>query len=274
MTDTFQLVPAWLRRWELRLVMLVAAISLCLIPISLGQIGISWDMLNHHIYLGWTAEHRRFDRDFAAASYQAYQYPYLYWPVYKLATGGASGMTAGIVLALLQLVSVPPVWLLARACIPGRQWFDLVMRALAVVLAFSSSVVLSLFSSTANDLLAAAPLVWAMALAFLPMDPNRPRWLSINKALLLSGCFAGISVAFKLSNAPLAILLPLIWLQYGGSARVRGVRLLWSGLAAVIGYAVAYGYWGWQLWVHFGNPIYPFYDGLFAPARAFLEWHP
>jgi hypothetical protein len=26
------------------------------------------------------------------------------------------------------------------------------------------------------------------------------------------------------------------------------------------------------LWRHFGNPMYPFYDPLFAPLRAWLGW--
>jgi hypothetical protein len=271
MADTVQLAPSWLRRWELGLVVLAAAVGFCLIPISLGQIGISWDMLNHHIYLGWTAEHSRFDRDYLAASYQAYQYPYLYWPVYKLAVAGASGVTAGIVLALLHLVSVPPVWLLARVCIPGEQWFDVGMRAVAVLLAFTSSVVLSLFDSTSSDLMAAAPLVWALGLAFLPMGPKQ-LWLTVNRAIALSGFFAGVSVAFKLSNAPLAILLPLVWLLYAGTLGQRVQRLVWGGFATVTGYMLAYGYWGWQLWGHFGNPIYPFYDSWFTPVRELLGW--
>jgi hypothetical protein len=70
--EQFQ-APAWLIRWEQVLVVLASAAALAGIPIALGQIGLSWDALNHHIYLGWMAEHPRFDRDFLAASYQAYQ---------------------------------------------------------------------------------------------------------------------------------------------------------------------------------------------------------
>jgi hypothetical protein len=40
------------------------------------------------------------------------------------------------------------------------------------------------------------------------------------------------------------------------------------------GFTICYGYWGWQLWTHFGNPIYPFYDAQFAPLRALLGWQP
>ena len=272
MVDAVQLSPLWLKRWELALVILVAAICLCLIPISLGQIGISWDMLNHHIYLGWTAEHPRFDKDFLAASYQAYQYPYLYWPVYKLAASGASGATAGAVLALIHLISVPPVWLLARTCISGGDWFHAGMRVFAVALAFTSSVVLSIFDSTANDLMAATPLVWALAFAFLPMDSQRHRWLSSARAIILSGFFAGVAVGFKLSNAPLAILLPLVWLLHPGSWRQRVGWLFLAGLAGATGYLLVYGYWGWQLWHQFGNPVYPFFDPWFAHLRDLVGW--
>lgn len=252
--------------------MLGAAIALCLIPVLLGEISISWDMLNHHIYLGWTAEQPRFDRDFLAASYQAYQYPYLYWPVYKLAVGGASGVTAGVVLALIHLVSVPPVWLLARTCIPGHGWFNVGMRVTAVSLAFTSSVVLSMFDSTANDLMAATPLVWAIAFAFLPMDVHSDRWLSTASAIALSGFFAGVAVGFKLSNVPLAILLPLVWLLHSGSWSQRASRLFFASVAGVAGYLLIYGYWGWQLWLQFGNPVYPFFDPWFAHLRDILGW--
>jgi hypothetical protein len=41
-------------------------------------------------------------------------------------------------------------------------------------------------------------------------------------------------------------------------------------LCVVAGFSLAYGYWGWQLWSHFGNPIHPFYDNLFEPLRSAL----
>jgi hypothetical protein len=44
--------------------------------------------------------------------------------------------------------------------------------------------------------------------------------------------------------------------------------------ATLVGLALMYGNWGWQLWVHYGNPIYPFYEGLFAPLREWTGWKP
>jgi hypothetical protein len=256
--------------WELVGMLFLAWVAFASIPLALGEIGISWDTLNHHIYLGWTAENPRFEQDFLAALYQGYQFPYLYWPAYKLSASGFTGAQAGVVLATLHLVAVPPVWMIARICVPGRHGFDVFMRSMAVALAFTSGVVLSLFDSTSNDLLAAAPLVWAIAFGLAPWDEARGAWLTTGRAIVLSGLFAGVSVAFKLSNGPLAILLPVLWVCARGSGKERIARAAIGCIATVAGCALAYGYWGWQLWTHLGNPVYPFYDSLFVGLPAWL----
>ena len=265
-----------LLRWELPAVCLLAWLAFISIPLGEGGIGLSWDALNHHIYLGWTAETPRFDQDFLAGSYQSYQFPYLYWPVYKMAVSGWSGKWTGVMLATLQLWVVPPVWMLARTCMPGRTGFDVVMRVLAVAMAFSTGVVLSLFDSTSNDLMAATPLVWALALALEPLNTHHHDWLSPGRTVLFSGFFTGAAVACKLSNGPLAIVvMPALWmLASGGSLKPRLRQVVTGGGATLIGYGLIYGYWGAQLWHHFGNPIFPFYDTLFAPLRNQTGWTP
>ena len=258
--------------WELPTLGVLVWFAFISIPLSLGQIGISWDALNHHIYLGWTAEHPRFDRDFLAASYQSYQFPYLYWPVYKLSQSGLSGAWSGVALATLNWLAVPPVWMIARTCMPGHQWFDVVMRFLAVILAFMSILVLSLFDSTSNDLSAAIPLVWALAFALQALDKSHPQRFSTSTAVLVSGLLAGISVACKLSNGPIAILLPCLWLFSALTVKVKISNIILGSSGALAGFILAYGYWGWQLWRNFGNPVYPFFDSFFSPLRLILGW--
>ena len=141
-------------RWEPYAVLLLGWLACISVPLTLGRIGLSWDALNHHIYLGWVADRARFDQDYMAASLQAYQFPYLYWPVYKLAMMGVSGVTAGIVLATLHIVIVPPVWMAARILMPQQTLFGLFLRVAAVVLAFMTALVMRAFETTGNDLLA------------------------------------------------------------------------------------------------------------------------
>lgn len=268
--------PHWCWQWEWVVVTLLAWAALLCIPLGLGYIGLSYDALNHHIYLGWAAQSPRFDLDFNAASSQSYQVPYTYWPVYKLAMSGFSGVAAGVVLAGLACLSVPAVWLMARQFMPGFTWFDVFMRSAAVVLAFLSVVVLSLFGSTQNDVLAAVPLVWALALALqgvgAPATPNglsRP-WCSV----VLAGLLAGVSVTFKLSNGPLVLVMPLIWLFHRGPFTNRLGHAVLGGVAMLVGCLVTFAPWGVQVWAEMGNPIYPLYGDVFEPFRKLLGWRP
>jgi hypothetical protein len=262
-------VPSAVLRWEPVAVCLVIWLGFVSIPLSEGGLGLSWDALNHHFYLGWISETDRFNQDFLAASFQSYQFPYLYWPLYKMAASGWSGMWTGFVLATLHAVVMPPIWMLTRTCMPGRTLFDISMRALAVVLAVTTGVVLSQFGSTSNDLMAAIPMVWALALGLEPRNANRPGWLTPTRAVLLSGFFAGVSVAFKLSNGPLALVVmpALWWLGGSGGLGARLLHVLKGGLATLLGCLLVYGYWGTQLWLHFGNPLYPFHEPLFEAVR-------
>ena len=262
-------------RWELPLILFLMWVVFVSIPIYLGHIGLSWDGLNHQIYLGWVADSPRFDKDYMAASLQSYQYPYLYWPVYKLAISGATGLTAGIVLSSLHLIAVPPVWIVAKMLIPGKDALNIGLRTASVALAFMSAVPLKTLEATGNDLLAAAPLLWAIAIAFkaINLDDSSSKY-SLWHSAFFSGLFGGVAVACKLSNGPLVIFIPFLFLFSQASLQIRLKCFFINAVAVGASFILAYGYWGYQLWLQFGNPLFPFYDSLFEPIRVLLEWHP
>lgn len=264
---------AWLCILELPLIVLAMWLVFISVPLYLGQVGLGWDGLNHQIYLGWVADSPRFDKDYMAASLQAYQFPYLYWPVYQLAALGVSGLTAGIVLSSLHLITVPPIWMIAKVLIPGKDWFELALRAAAVALAFMSAVPLKTLEATGNDLLAAAPMLWAIALAFKAITRERSdSHLPNLRIAFLSGMLGGLAAACKLSNGPLVVFLPLLFLACQGHLLQRIRWMLINACSVGVGFCLAYGYWGYQLWLQFGNPLFPFYDNLFEPLRKILGW--
>ena len=263
----------WLGKWELPLIMFGMWLVFVSVPIYLGRIGLSWDGMNHQIYLGWVADSPRFDKDYMAASLQSYQFPYLYWPVYKLAIAGFSGITAGIVLSSLHLIAVPPVWMIAKILIPGQELLSMALRVAAVALAFMSAVPLKTLEATGNDLLAAAPMLWAVAIAFDVIAKNNSEGKRpVFWAAVLSGLLGGIATACKLSNGPLVILLPFLFVFCQGTwlERMKWISINVAAIGA--GFFVTYGYWGYQLWLQFGNPLFPFYDAYFEPVRTILGW--
>jgi hypothetical protein len=265
---------SFVTRHEMVLVLALTVLTFCSIPLWHGGLGIGWDGLNHHFYLGWIADKPRFDKDFLAAASQSVQFPYLYWPLYRLAAAGASGAVAGMVLAALQATLALPLLLLARACIPGRTLFDLAMRSIAMVLALATSAILLLINTTGNDVMAAIPMLWAMALAIAVRDGARPAWLTDARAIFLSGVLAGVAVGCKLSNGPIALLLPGLWLLAGANWKQRAAHVARGCVGVALGVVLSYGYWALQLWQVYGNPVYPMFDPWFGQLRALVGWRP
>lgn len=242
---------------------LVGVTALCAalvaaLPLHAGVWGWSWDALNHHIYLGLISESPRWHLDVTAASVQGWQYPYLYWPVYRLALLPLDGAVAGALWsAFLCTLIVPPIWVTSLRLLPRvdmrptgavQSAFE---RSAACVLALLSLVVLSSLGTTANDPLAAVPLLWALALMAAPVASDR--------RAAAAAALWGISCAFKLSNA-LAIPLLLVWWWCGPGWPLPLRRGLGLALGALAGFALAYAPWGWQLWQQTGNPFYPFFQ--------------
>lgn len=248
---------------ELVVLTLAAAAAAASLPLQAGYFGWSWDALNHHVYLGLMAESPRFDRDVIAASYQSYQYPYLYWPAFRMSLSGGPGAVAGASWAALQAaLLLPPVWLLSLRLLPARGafWVGSAERTAACVLAFASTVVLAGFETTANDLLAAVPLLWAFAL--MARAPATDRSAGVAAALW------GVSAAFKLSNAIfLPVLLLWWWVPGDGRPKLRRGAALVAG--ALSGFSLAYAPWAWQLWSLTGNPFYPYFKSLLGPVAGF-----
>ncbi|MBK9136833.1 MAG: hypothetical protein IPM15_21405 [Betaproteobacteria bacterium] len=244
---------------EAILVTLVAAAAVAAVPFAAGEWAWSWDGLNHHVYLGLIAESPRWRLDVEAASAQSYQYPYLYWPVYRLSQLDIGGVWAGALWsAALAALVVPPLWLTSRRLLqsaeqPAAQ--AIFERVAACVLALLSIVVLAALNTTANDVLAMVPLLWAVAITTVERPGNR--------RIAVAAALWGISVAFKLSHA-LAVPLVLVWWWYGPGWPLPWRRGALIAVSAAFGYVLVYAPWGWQLWRETGNPFHPFLHGLFA----------
>lgn len=252
-------------RRDVALALLTALLLFASVPLAYGSLGLSWDALNHHFYLGWTALHPRFDLDVDAAHSQVYQYPYLYVPLYLLAAAGATGVQAGVALAALQTLVAVPLALLARKLLPGESTRLIALRWFGVLMGLLSPVVLSQMDSTSNDLFASIPLVFTVAL-LVGDEPGRAGWW---RTAALAGALGGASVGFKLSNAPMLLATAPLWLLASPPGLLNWLRTaLLASTSAVAGYALVYAPWGWQLWKAFGNPFYPMFDGWFHPAAS------
>ena len=251
-----------MKRWlvaEALLLTLLAAASGAALAWQAGHWGWSWDALNHHVYLGLTAEHPRWHLDVLAANYQAYVYPYLYWPTYRISLIEGDGLKVLMLWSAAQsAMLLPPIWLAAyRLLSPSNMapWELPLARGAACALAYSSAIVLLAVTMSSNDLLATMPLLWALALHLGQPQSGR-------RAFTCAALW-GVSTAFKWSNG---LMLPVLFFWWWQASTPhfplrRGVAIT---IGAAVGFGVAYLPWGIQLWQVTGNPFYPYFQALFG----------
>lgn len=265
--------PKWMEFGCASILVLCVFLS---IPLSKGAWGLSWDSFNHHFYLGWVASENRFEKDLLAAGTQAYQFPYLYWPVFMMAKIGLSGVVAGVIWAALHALIAHPLWVIADALLPGRSWELSIYRISGVMMGVGSIVVLHAPVTTGNDVLASLPFLWGVAIGLRLLGGGA---LQLDQPVcvlpvVFMGVMGGFSVALKLSNGFLVVVLPILCLFCAGAWLTRVAMFFICGIAIVVSFVLVYGSWGWSLWQYFGNPFFPFYDHMFESIRAYVGWQP
>jgi len=221
-----------------------------------------WDTLDYHFYAGFSAIHDRFGLDYFAAAAQSYLNPYPYVPFYLLATSGLSALEVAGILAVVQSAIL---WLTYELAValgpPDRPGIRFGMGVCGALLAFANPVLLEQFGSSFADI-TTAELVLAGSLILIRAIRAPSAWRAVAAGFLL-----GAASALKLSNALPAVslaivplLLPVRWPKRLGSTALYG-------LSVGLSFALVSLPWSIQLQRHFGNPLFPFFNGVFRSPQ-------
>ncbi len=215
----------------------------------------NWDQLNYHLYAGLMATSDRFGQDFFAASIQSYLNPYSLLPFYLLFKAGWPALFVAVMLAVLHAVNLVLAHRISVALLPGdtNAW----LRVCGVLMAAAAPIFLVELGTTFNDAIVSVPLLAAL-LQLLKADESRLR------PLFAAGLFAGVAAALKLTQAPFLLACGLGALVLCRSPRSAARSMGVFGAGAAIGLTLAGGYWAYRLWREFGNPVFPFFNGIFA----------
>lgn len=222
---------------------------------------VSWDLLNHHLYLPFSWLSGRHVADLFAAGPQSYQNPLGYVPGYLMVATGWPAWTVGLALTLLQ--ALPAAWALHRLALAlwGPDANQRYWRWLAVALALAAPVYLLTVGTTSTDPLCAALVLVALA-CVVDTRPHTPA------RLVGGGAALGLAVAIKFTSGIFAIAIGVLLLWRRCSGQTRWSQALLFGAAAVLATVLASGAWSWWLWRSFGNPVYPLFNSLFGSPFA------
>jgi hypothetical protein len=231
-----------------------------------GQDG-NWDLLNYHLYnVFWLLEGRR-HVDFVANGLHNFLSPLADIPFYYLAmkwlpdfpraVAAIQGLYFGALIYVVLRIN-------ARVLPPQR--FGFATAVIATVIGVTGAATFPEAGTTYNDIQVAL-LVLAGILVLLPLcEESADRRLTVRSmsAGVLCGAAGGVKLTAILfaPGVACAILLAL------PLRRSIAVVVLFS-VGWCIGFALSYGWWGFMLWEMTGNPLFPFYNGIFRS-----DWSP
>jgi hypothetical protein len=243
--------------WALALSVPIAA---GLLSLWLGQ-DATWDWRNYHLYVAWAYLEGRLSLDMAPGQMQSYFNPWIDLPYYWMATNWPARWT-GFAFGAAHGLVIIPLYAIACRLLPFKA------AAVCALAGCLGPVFLYQLGSTMGDNTAAllvlpAVAVMLRALGQLPADTRTAaRWMA------LAGLLGGAAAGLKLTNAPAALALCAMPLAAGCAWGSRMRWVAWVGVATAIGVLATGGHWFWTMYQHFGNPLFPQFNGLFQSELA------
>jgi hypothetical protein len=224
---------------------------------------VNWDLLNYHFYIAHAWWTDRLHQEFMAASLNSYLPAIGYLPFYWMVQANWHSLAIALVLSSIHALNLILIWLLVerfffRDAIARRAWCWA-----AVLLAASCPVFLTVVGATFLEPFLALGVLGAWLLIAMALDnpDNGRRQLMIFLAGLLLGMALGAKLTTIVFAAATGIALCLVSARDGLKRAVVNAALF--GFALVAGYALSNGAWAWSLYREFGNPVFPFFNGIF-----------
>lgn len=226
----------------------------------------NFDLKNYHLYAPHAWLHDLYLRDVAPAKQHSFHNPFGDLPLHALVAG--LNDRPRLIAVLLALPYGLAAWLVLQIALrtlrlgwpgdPARVRWPLAL--LATLLGATGAATRGTVGSSMNEIPIAACFLAAILVVVRRLEADRARPL----ALAAAGLLIGVAGGLKMSAAPhgLAIGLGLFALLLAG--RVRAAEFLASGAGVVAGLLVSLGPWAWYLADTFGNPLFPYFNHVFA----------
>ena len=239
---------------------LVFSILICLAWSWFAGKDLNWDQINYHVYTPHSFWNNRIGQDFFPASIQSYLNPLSYIPFYLMVVNQWPDLLIGSTLATLHAFNLYFLCLICKTIWPNDKHGISGAALFALIIGLLSPIFWQEVGSSFNDITACAFVLAAVYLAI-----SGATYLKVFLVGVLLGTATGLKLPFGVFG--LGAIVLLISSDFRFTIRrvfVYGV----GGLAAV---ALCHGWWSWTLWREFGNPVFPFFNGVFKSPLYLAE---
>lgn len=240
-----------------------------MLALYLGQ-DANWDLRNYHFYNAYAFVHGRLGFDIAPAQTPTYYNPLLHVPFYYLVTY-LPPRAVGFVLGALQGLNLPFLYRIARPLIHVAKPCNAALTTLIIALlgtlgAANISEVGTVFGDNIISVLVLGALWLMVSKRHQLAAQARIAAATALGAGLLTGLAVGLkqpTAVYGLGLGMAVLALPLPWPR-------RLMLVLAFGVGGFVGLASTGGYWLYEMWLHYGNPLFPYFNNVFHSPMASL----
>ncbi len=256
---------------KLALLFILIGPVLCgVLAMQLGQ-DANWDLRNYHWYNAYALLNGRHGYDILPSQTPFFYSPMLDVPVYLLGQR-MPGQWMGFTLGAVQGLNFCLLFMISHALlmVPKSRRKVLVAAALAMLGMLGGGGIAQI-GTTFNDNMVSIGLLTSLALILRAL-PYLLKWDTRRalRAAFLYGLPVGLALGLKLTLLCFCIGMVLAWLGTGGSWTRRFLLAFAFGCGLTLGMLLTQGYWMWFLWTNYQNPIFPYFNHIFASPYGAL----
>jgi len=242
-----------------------------LISLALGQ-DANWDLRNYHWYDAYAALGGRMDVDMGAAQTPTFYNPTLDVPFF-LAANAWPARVFGFLLGALQGCNFILVYMLASSTLRfSDQRLQVLGAALVAFVGVIGGGHLGLVGTTFYDNVVSLFVFAALAVVLgSAAILQHGAWRAALARAVLAGLLVGLGVGLKLPTQIFAVGVCFGLLFIPGPFWRRFLLSFVCGLGVIAGFFVFGGWWMWELWIRYENPLFPYFNDIIRSPWALPE---
>ncbi len=225
-----------------------------------------WDFLNYHVYNAYSFLGDRLNQDLSPAGFQSYFNPMIDLPYYWM-IGQLPAVLVGFVMGFFQgLVFIPVLGI--SLLLVERMNVERSMAMLVAIAGVFSAGFIDQIRGVSGDNIVALFQLSAMYLVVSNLVDIKQFKKKALIVLIVAGVISGIGSGLKLTSATasLAICFSLLFVSQSFHHRIYSAFVFSMGV--LIGLSMSAGYWFYEMYSTFGNPLFPQFGTLFPSSLA------
>lgn len=242
------------------LLILASIVAFAILSALAGK-DMNWDLRNYHYYDGYALATGVWAHNYFPAQLQSYFVPTLDFITYLLISH-LPPMWAGMVIGGFQGLNFWLVFQIAARLIRTRKpWLQWVLWFGCAVVAMRSPTSTAELGNTMQDFTVSVLVLGGILLLLTLYTRRSPTNRGVLWTLGAAGLLLGVATGLKLTVAAFVVAAVIALLL--AANRQALYRLVPFVAGAAIGFVTTAGYWLYEMYARFGNPLFPLYNAIF-----------